>query len=58
LVLVNGQRVTRGAGLAIVRIGDHFTVDEVMLAEKKGDLSLLGARTSVGLNLNVRARRL
>ena len=48
----NGQRVTRSVGFAIVRLDKHFTVDEVVFAEK-GDLLLLGARTLGGLNLTV-----
>jgi predicted aspartyl protease len=46
----NGQQVTRSVGFAIVRVDKHFTVDEVVFAEK-GDLFLLGARTLGGLNL-------
>ncbi len=55
-ILANGQRVTRSVGFAIVRVGEHFTVDEVVFAEK-GDLLLLGARTLEGLNLVVDSRR-
>ncbi len=55
-VLANGQQVTRSVGFAIIRIGERFTVDEVVFAEK-GDLSLLGARTLEGLNLVVDSRR-
>src|SRR2546430_13722030 len=51
-VMANGQRVTRSVGFAIVRIDKHFTVDEIVFAEK-GDLLLLGARTLEGLNLIV-----
>jgi len=51
-VLAYGQRVTRSVGFAIIRVDGHFTVDEVVFAEK-GDLSLLGARTLEGLNLKV-----
>jgi predicted aspartyl protease len=36
-VMANGQTVTRSVGFAIVRIGERFTVDEVVFAEK-GDL--------------------
>lgn len=47
--MANGQRMTRSAGFALVRIGSAFTVDEVVFAEP-GDLSPLGARTLEGLN--------
>lgn len=50
--MANGQQVTRSVGFAIVRVDKHFTVDEVVFAEK-GDLLLLGARTLEGLNLTV-----
>lgn len=50
--MANGQRVTRSVGFAIVRVDKHFTVDEVVFAEK-GDLLLLGARSLEGLNLTV-----
>src|SRR2546422_1072518 len=50
--MANGQRVTRSIGFAIVRVNKHFTVDEVVFAEK-GDLLLLGARTLEGMNLPV-----
>jgi predicted aspartyl protease len=39
-------------GFAIIRLDKHFTVDEVVFAEK-GDLFLLGARSLEGLNLTV-----
>ncbi len=55
-VLANGQTVTRNVGFVIVRIGRHFTIDEVVFGEE-GDLQLLGARTLEGLNLTVDARR-
>ena len=42
--------------IAIVRVDRHFTVDEVVFAEK-GDLLLLGARTLGGLNLTVDPRK-
>ncbi len=54
--MANGQRVTRSVGFAIVRVDKHFTVDEVVFAEK-GDLLLLGARTLAGLNLTVDPRK-
>ena len=55
-VMANGATVTRSAGFAIIRIGEHFTVDEVVFAEA-GDLALLGARTLEGLSLVVDSRR-
>ena len=51
-VMANGQHITRNVGFAIVRVGERFTVDEVVFAEE-GDLLLLGARALVGLNLAV-----
>ena len=54
-VMANGQQVTRSIGFAIVRIGEYFTTDEIVFAEK-GDLLLLGARTLEGLNLVVNSR--
>jgi predicted aspartyl protease len=54
--MANGQRVTRSVGFAIVRVNKHFTVDEVVFAEK-GDLPLLGARSLEGLNLVVDGRK-
>ncbi len=54
--MANGQKVTRSVGFAIVRVNRHFTVDEVVFAEK-GDLLLLGARTLEGLNLTVDPRK-
>ncbi len=55
-VMANGQTVTRNVGFAVVRIGKHFTIDEVVFAQKS-DLQLLGARTLEGLNLAVDSRR-
>jgi predicted aspartyl protease len=51
-VMANGELVTRSVGFAILRIGENFTIDEVVFAEP-GDLALLGARTLEGLNLTV-----
>jgi predicted aspartyl protease len=51
-VLANGQQVTRSVGFAILRVGEFFTIDEVVFAEP-GDLLLLGARTLEGLNLTI-----
>ena len=55
-VMANGQQITRSVGFAIIRLDKHFTVDEVVFAEK-GDLLLMGARSLEGLNLTVDARR-
>jgi predicted aspartyl protease len=54
-VMANGQQITRSVGFAIIRVGEAFTTDEVVFAEK-GDLLLLGARTLEGLNLVVNSR--
>lgn len=54
--MANGQTITRQVGFAVLRIGAHFTIDEVVFA-LKGDLQLLGARTLEGLNLTVDSRR-
>lgn len=58
-VMANGQTITRNVGFAVLRIDEHFTVDEVVFAQE-GDLCLLGARTLEGMNLRVdpRAKRL
>ena len=50
--MANGQKVTRSVGFAILHLEHHFTVDEIVFAEK-GDLLLLGSRTLEGLNLTV-----
>ncbi|HYJ87739.1 MAG TPA: retroviral-like aspartic protease family protein [Pyrinomonadaceae bacterium] len=55
-VMANGQQVTRSVGFAIIRLDQHFTVDEVVFAEE-GDLLLLGARSLEGLNLTVDSSR-
>ena len=55
-VMANGQQITRSVGFAIIRLDKHFTVDEVVFAEK-GDLLFLGARSLEGLNLRVDSRR-
>lgn len=55
-LMANGQQVTRSVGFAIVRVDKHFTVDEVVFAQK-GDLLLMGARTLEGLNLTVDPKR-
>ena len=55
-VMANGQEITRSVGFAIVRVGEFFTIDEVVFGEP-GDLALLGARTLEGLNLRVDTQR-
>lgn len=55
-LMANGQAITRDMGFAIIHIGRHFTIDEVVFATKK-DLQLLGARTLEGLNLTVDSRK-
>jgi predicted aspartyl protease len=55
-VVANGESITQSIGFAIVRVDKHFTVDEVVFAEK-GDLRILGARTLEGLNLAIDSRR-
>ncbi len=55
-VMANGRQITRSVGFAIIRLDKHFTVDEVVFAER-GDLLLLGARSLEGLNLTVDSRR-
>lgn len=54
-VMANGQEITRSIGFAIIRVGNEFTTDEVVFAQR-GDLQLLGARTLEGLNLKVDVR--
>jgi len=54
-VMANGATVTRNIGFAILRIGEHFTIDEVVFAQE-GDLCLLGSRTLEGMNLRVDPR--
>jgi len=48
----SGQPVIRSVGFAILRIGDSFTIDEVVFAES-GDDPVLGARTLDGLDLSL-----
>lgn len=55
-IMANGQTVTRTVGFAVIKINQHFTIDEVVFAQK-GDLQLLGARTLEGLNLTVDSRK-
>jgi predicted aspartyl protease len=55
VAMANGEQITRSVEFAIVRVDKHFTIDEVVFAEK-GDLLLLGARTLEGLNLTVDSR--
>jgi hypothetical protein len=54
VTLVNGQRITRNIGFAVIRCGEFFTVDEVVFA-KPGDLPVLGARRLGGFNARVDA---
>ncbi len=54
-IMANGQAITRSIGFAVIRVGDSFTTDEIVFAQK-GDLQLLGARTLEGLNLRVDSR--
>jgi predicted aspartyl protease len=55
-VMANGKTLTRSVGFAIVRVGEDFTVDEVVFGQK-GDLSILGARSLEGMGLKVDPRR-
>ncbi len=55
-VMANGTVVTRSVGFAILKVGNNFTIDEVVFAEQ-GDLILLGARTLEGLNFTVDSAR-
>src|SRR5437870_10552549 len=54
-VMANGEIVTRSVGFAIIRIDNHFTIDEVVFAQP-GDLLLLGAGTLEGVDLRVDPR--
>ena len=54
-VMANGKTITRNIGFAILRIGEHLTVDEVVFAQAD-DLCILGARTLEGMNLRVDSR--
>ena len=51
-VLATGRQITRSVGYAVVHVGEHVTIDEVVFAEP-GDLELLGARTLEGLDLTI-----
>ncbi|HUT33165.1 MAG TPA: aspartyl protease family protein [Planctomycetota bacterium] len=51
-VMANGKILTRNVGFAVIRIGEHVTIDEVVFGQE-GDLETLGARTLEGLNLVV-----
>jgi predicted aspartyl protease len=55
-IMANGEMVTRSVGFAILRVANHFTINEVVFAEV-GDLALLGARSLEGLNLTVDSAR-
>jgi hypothetical protein len=50
--MANGQTVTRSVRFAIVRVGEAFTIDEVVFAEP-GDRTLVGARSLERMNLVV-----
>jgi predicted aspartyl protease len=54
--MANGEVITRTVGYAILRVGKFETIDEVVFAQR-GDMSLLGARTMEGMNVQVDARR-
>ena len=54
-IMANGQKITRAVGFAIIKVGEYFTIDEVVFGEE-GDMLLLGARTLEGLNLTVDSR--
>ncbi len=54
--MANGQTITRSVGFAILRVNQHFTIDEVVFGEQ-GDMTLLGARTLEGLSLVVDPRK-
>ncbi len=54
--MANGTTITRSIGFAIIRVGEFFTIDEVVFAEP-GDLPLLGARTLEGMNVVPDPRR-
>lgn len=57
--MANGETITRSIGFAFLRVGEFFTVDEVVFGQP-GDLALLGARTMEGFGARVdpRAKRL
>jgi predicted aspartyl protease len=55
-LMANGKTITRSVGFAIIRLGENFTIDEVVFAEP-GDLTLLGARTLEGMSLMVDSRK-
>lgn len=51
-VMANGKTISRNIGFVILRLGEHFTTDEVVFAKPR-DLNLLGSRTLEGMNLKV-----
>jgi predicted aspartyl protease len=55
-VMANGQHITRNVGFAIIKIGEYFTIDEIVFGEE-GDMTILGDRTLEGLNLTVDSRQ-
>jgi len=54
--MANGQHITRNVGFAIIKIGEYFTIDEIVFGEE-GDMTILGDRTLEGLNLTVDSRQ-
>ncbi len=54
-VMANGTIISRNVGFVVLRVGETFTIDEVVFAQP-GDLCLLGARTLEGMNLRVDSR--
>lgn len=48
----SGDLINRRIGFAVIRHGEHHTVDEVVFAEP-GDLPVIGARTLDGMRLSV-----
>lgn len=50
LLTANNKRITRSLGFAIIQLGKHYTIDEVIFA-KRGDPCWLGKRSLLGLNL-------
>jgi predicted aspartyl protease len=51
-VVADGRQVERETGFAIVHSGGAATADDVVFAEE-GDLTVLGARSLEGLNLQI-----
>jgi clan AA aspartic protease len=51
-VLADRREIRRPVGFAIIEMGKHRTIDEVVFGEPT-DLSLLGARTLEGFGLSI-----